>query len=487
MRLVKAVIFIILVSFWFSKSQAQAQIPFVYLNQYFNFEAINSHEILISNTKFDFDDWKVNVSKGSVQMDISAIKNFKYENAYFLIKESGAKSKSIKMPISKNKFLYSFSKNSKYALVCLNQASHFTKIEMCKNLTKLNNLSSKTEFNPEVKIDGMTFDKVGIVVLKDNQESVSFEAKLSEENYLSLLTKKRRIFPRKIEKEALEDFLAIQFVDISLNKNNAWDEKLNLDQTYFEIALDPLLKMKQDIFFKNDKLKANSFNYVYTETKKIKQPMIYDNDTTAELFGIYLGLSGQSSLLKVSLNSDLGKGFRLSQKRIINKWMDAHFGGTLIQTSIVLDSNNLIYNPNQFLYSLNAGINYHFKNKFDLLSEVQIKKDLFFKRHDTTTNAIDIIAGLNKEFSVTPSWAFFQDTDALASVDIGFHYFLATTAEQEAINSGYSYQVGLNYIYKLDMGNLRFHTHYSKRSQNTENFSFFEQTAYYGLGYQYLF
>lgn len=459
-------------------------IPFVYLNQYFNFQIFSNHDLKISDTQIDFDDFKIRQQGQQFVLDIQSFKNVYSTNAWFLIKPKDINGKDVRLNISVDKFQYAFTPTFDVSKICLVQNSIFTKIELCKDP---NAGAPAVDFKPVVKIDGVEFDGSGIVVLKDNIESVNFEALISESNLLRMTTKKRKVYPRRIQKAAEHDYMQIQFVDVNIAKNNSWTDKLNVDQTYFNISLDPLITLKQDIYYKNENVKSAEINYVYLEIKKPVVAQVYYNDTTTEIFAEYIGLGGLSSNLKASLISDLGKGIKISSKQRINNKMDAHYFGSFGQINFINDPNNPIYNTSQSLFSFGGGVAYHLKSKFDVVSKLEIRKDLFFRRHDSTTNSLDILSGINKEISVAPVWSFFENTNSEAHFQFGFSYLLATTAESESINSGLGYKFNFDYIYRLPFGNIKLDTYYYKRQQNSDNFTFNEQTAYYSAGYQYLF
>lgn len=461
-------------------------IPFVYLNQYFNFQIINNHEIKIAETAIDFDNFKISVNGSQIGLDITGVKNFKTSDSSFLIKPRDPQLKDVRLATTNDKLQYVFASPFDIAKICLVQTSAFTRIEMCKDPSG-NSESESTPYKPAVMIDGVPFDGSGIVVLKDNIESVTFEASISQNNSLRMTTKKRKIYPRRIQKVSDQDYMQIQFVDVNIAKGNSWSDKLNVDQTYFNIALDPLIVLKQDIYYKNENVKSSEINYVYVEIKKPVPVPVYYNSTTVDLCGMFIGLGGLSSSLKASLISDLGKGVRISSKLRINNKMDAHYFGSFALINFISDSSNPIYNASQSLFSLGGGVSYHLKSKFDIISKLEIRKDLFFRRHDTTTNSLDVVAGINKELSIAPIWTFFETKSSFAHFQFGFSYLLGTTAESESINSGLGYKFNFDYIYLLSFGNIKFETYYYKRQQNSDNFTFNEQTALYSIGYQYLF
>lgn len=464
----------------------ESKIPFVYLNQYFNFEIINDHEITLAERRFNFNSFIVDAKFESVKIDLKDLKNFKLGGSYLIFKDIKGQEKISRTELTPSQLEYEVANDPSFTHVCLRQSSAFSRLEVCKKINDKGQ-AINSNFNSMTKVDGANFDRLGTVVLKDKKDAVLFEAFLSDTNYLRLVTKKRKIYPRRMTKESADDFLKIQFLDLDLKTNNTWNTQINLDQTYFLILLDPILKMRQDIYLNDSQLKMSSVNFMYVEAKKNDEPEFYDNEFNAEFVAVYLGLIGSSSALKARLNSDLGRGLHLGQRWLAGPKLDGIVNATIFQTNIIPDSANSVYNSSQLIYGMNAGVSYHLAENINLVSLFQLQKDLFIRSHDATTNSLDITSALNKEIHVAPEWIFFRDTNSTAIVNLGFNYILATTADGESVSAGTSYELGLSYSYRISSSQLRIQTGYSKRAQNTESFNFFEQMAFYGIGYQYLF
>ena len=479
------VVFFLMTAMFASQVKAQSKVPFVYLNQYFSFELINENEIKIANRIIDFSTFQVSQDSENIRIQIDNFKSLLINKSTTIsFKDSANQDFGSALLVSFKKKDYLVPKIKEITTVCLNQASLYTKIQLCKKLAEA--VIPDSGFETKVEIDNQPFANFGTVVLKEKAEPVVFSAELSPVNSIQIQSVKRNILPVAIIKKAEQDFFLVQFRDMNIEKKSVWTAKINLDQTAFSILFDPLLTLTQDIFF-SSKVQASSLNYVRTELKKEQSVYIQEYGPTVEPFVIYLGLSGSLPNQNIKLNSDLGKGLKAVYKFKFNKNYDGVLEAYVFSTSIVSDSSNLVFNNSQFLYSAAGGVSFQIYDYIKMVSQIRLRKDLFFKKHDVTTLAVDVYPALDASLALTPQWIFFNSKFAQASVNLGANYVFGTNAEGENINSGLAYQIGLGFTRAFNFGQFQVNTYYSRRSQNTATASISEQAAYYGLGYHLAF
>lgn len=444
---------------------------------------VNDREIIIADQTLNFDQLQFELKEDQILVQINSLYAFKKSQISILFKDSTLKKKaSLKFPI--DKLTTALVRSPDFDFICFEFNSQFSELQACK---KLNPTAGNSIFLPSVLIDGQPFQRSGIVVLKNKDERVLFQAQLSENNLVELRTKKRTIVPKSIQKMANNEEFKVIFQDLETKENLSWNDSININQSFFNIELDPILNLKQDIYFTGKRLKESSLNYVRTESQKPQGPSVYLHSTTFEPFGIYQSAVGSANKLNASVASNFGQGFKIDHRWLVNRNLDAQIDGYTYQTLIISDSANLVNNTTQFFYSAAGGLSYHLRENFDLLGQVVIRKDLFFKVNDQNTKAVDIISGLNKIISVTPRWTFYKNLNSSALLDLGLNYLLPTTADTESVQAGTSVQFGFNYSYEFIFGHLKFETYYLRRAQNSQTFNFSEQAAFYGLGYQYFF
>lgn len=476
--------FLVIAVFSVFNSTASAQnLPFLYLNQYFEYSVINSNQIELAQKVFDFEKLEIVVSKQDLFLNFENLKDWIAQDTVVILKD-GKKGAIQKVLVKENQRVLKINLPAGAVAACLSFSSRFSNAEFCKTFeVKANEISTK----PIVKINARAADLDGTVVLKEKDEVISFLAVLSASNSVLLKTKKRNVLPAAIQKNANDDTLNIKFKDQTQSVNNTWDEKVSLDQAFFLLQLDPVLSLKQDIYFNRPNLKTSAMNYSTTVVKnKVNHPY-QKYGLVTEAFAIFTGIKGKSNALDVSLNSDLGKGLRATYRWPLASNWDGFAQAHIFQTTIVADIGNQIFKPTQLLYAAAGGLNYIFNSKFSFLTELRLQNDLFFKSSSVSAAAVEVTTGLNKILSVTPSWDFYQGLSDRASLDIGGQYLMATEASGQKVNAGFKYTVGLNYSRHLDFGQLSLAMLYANRAQDTESFVFREQVFLYGFGYRLVF
>src|SRR3989338_3220748 len=459
---------------------AQENIPFLYLNQYFTYEVQNASRMTLDGKVIDLEKFEVTVTQDKALVTFESLENWILPTSLFIFKNSKNEIIS-KSKVSKSTLTMHFKLPATATSACLMSTSHFSKFEVCK---QLNSVESEAEIS--VKVDGQQLDTAGSVVLKEKAQAVFFEAHFGTGFSVTLNTKKRSIIPISIQKNATDDFFSVRFRDTNLREANSWDDKINIDQSSVTIQLDPVVSLRQDLYFKNPNVKTRSMNFTKAESKVIVKKIL-NREIKTEVFGVYLGLRGSSATMNVSLNIDLGRGFQATYQWLIDKKMHGYVQGNMYQTTIVVDANTSVGNASQTLYSAAAGVNYHWLSQVDFIAEVRLQRDLFFATSGTSPTGVDMVGGLNKVISVIPVWSFYQNEKHQAWVDAGLHYLMSTTAENISVNSGLKYQLGLGYASAFQIGKFSAQVHYQRRDQNIEGFTFYENAAHFGLGYHYQF
>ena len=171
---------------------------------------------------------------------------------------------------------------------------------------------------------------------------------------------------------------------------------------------------------------------------------------------------------------------------VSSKW-DSFAQAHIFQTTIVADSGNQVLKPTQLLFAAAGGLHYVFNQQFNVLTELRLQSDLFFKSSSASATAVEVITGLNKIVSLMPSWGFYSGFSDYASFDVGAQYLLATEASGQKVNAGFKYLAGLNYSRHLEIGQLSLTVLYANRAQNIEPFDLKEQAFLYGFGYRLAF
>jgi hypothetical protein len=474
----------------------EKRIPFVFLNQYFSYEVAADNKFIISNKTIDFS--KMTFDEGRKKVSINFVDVMKPNLTEYSVSFKDQNQKTIKSEVvppstSIKPVAAQFEIPETVQYVCLVSSNAFTRIEVCKQTI------AKSQPHM-VKVDGQAVEKLGTIVLKDNEKPLVFEARLSDENFFRMATKKRLFYPKTVQKEAQQDELKVRFVDTTVGKRIIWDDVIKPNQTSITVPNDSVINLKQDIFFVNSDVQKMAINYSAPEPAPVKEtgkskvavkkPDVYitpDHQYVFEPFAAFLALSGNSPTLQANLVSDMGKGLKFSYRKRKSETEELQFNVMAYQVGISNDMNlSTIGNSSQLLFSTAVGWKYMYTDTLGFTPEVELKQDLFFKNTLGTPN-VDIVSGLNKQVSANPFWIFYDSNHSQASLDLGVTFILPTSAGGLSVKSGYKYKYGATYQYRYPDGALLIGVSTGKRSQDFDDFKFSENFLIMSAGYSLYF
>ncbi len=455
------------------------QLPFLYLNQYFEYDIKSQDEIFLAGKTFNFANFKISVEGSKAEVELLLLKPWIMTNSSLIFKNK-ASALIQKVAVTKGNLNYTLLIPPQATSLCLVSNSRFSETEFCKSLV----ITKAEDFQVQVSADGEVLDKSGLVVLKDKVGVLNFSAVLSADQIVLLKTKKRNVLPISVKKLADVDTMTIVFRDQGLTEKNAWEEKINIDQSFVVLRLDPLVSVKQDLYFNESVSKQSPLSYSST-TVKAKSPLrIEENGITTEVFGVFSGSKASSPNLNVSLNSDLGKGIRSTYRWGISAKIRGFAQAQIYQINIFSDSLNSIKGTNQMPYAAAIGAEYQLQNRLSVLAQGRIHKDLFLQQ--SGASGVEIITGHNAEVAVAPTYQIYRSLDSKLSADLMGSYLYSSEAAGTSA-SGFKAQLGLSYIRRFEFGQFALSSRYGMRSQKFGEFEFTEQLVDYGLGYHYLF
>lgn len=480
------------------------RVPFVFLNQYFSYDMLSSDKIVVSDKLVNFSYFSIDVGHKIVFVDLSKVAQFRFSNYSLILKDQnknivGKKVLPIAGPDSIGQKKYVFPATA--ASACIVSTNPFTYFEMCKRIVPDSSQIS------QIKIDGQQVENKSVVVLKDNEKPIVFEANLSAQNFVKLVTKKRLFYPKSIRKDVQQTAMKVKFIDTGLPvANNAWEDNVDVSWSSLNVPKDSILNLKQDIFFTNPNVQSVAIDYtgadlpvkqqapppepVKLKTVAAPKPDIYivpDHQYVIEPFTEFSGLKGDSPSIAANLASDLGKGLKFSYRKKMEDLNELQATFIGYQTSISSDVNQATINgSSQLLFSAGVGMRYSLTESIAVTPEFELEQDLFFK-NTVGSSTIDIVNGLNKQFNVKPSWTFYSTKYSKASLDVGLSYILPTSASGLSVKSGYKYSYGGTYQYRFPEGALLLNAKLGLRKQDFEDVAFSENFLIMSAGYSFYF
>ncbi|MBC7466752.1 MAG: hypothetical protein H7256_12235 [Bdellovibrio sp.] len=491
----KIVLLAILCVSFFAQAQVEKRIPFVFLNQYFSYDLLSADRIVISDKVINFSDFVIDPSKKAVTIDLLKLSKWQF-SAYTMVLKRADQTLLGKLELRVAQA--SSTPSKKYGIpagtgaVCIVSANNFSRIEICKTL------AGSDKQVKEVRIDGQVVENKSIVVLKDNLKSILFEANLSSENSVKLVTKKRMFYPRSITKEAAQPVLQVRFIENGYPLNQGWNDQVDVNQSAISVPKDSILKLEQDLYFTNSAIQSLAVDYAAPEApvkqvakpKPVKKPDVYIDPRyqyIIEPFTVFAGLKGSGSTIEANLASDLGKGLRFSYRRKLEQGNELQAYFSAYQMNISSDVNQTaINNAAQMLMGAGVGWKHMLTRSIGIIPQIELQQDVFFKNLIGSAQ-IDIVNGLNKQASANPFWIFYSDKLSLATLDAGLTYILPTSAGGQIVKSGYKYKVGATYQYRFPEGALIFNIQSGQRKQNFEDISYSENFLIMGAGYSFYF
>lgn len=505
------------------------RIPFVFLNQYFTYEVLNSSKFDISGNVIDFDDLNIDSSKNSVIVNLTHFNQFRYPALTMQILDSNGKvlgKKEIKTDSNgtpeQNLKKFSFTQNA--GSICLISSNTFTQLVICKKIDRMASESTPIEKKSFIKIDSQVVENKSTVVLKDNDNPIVLEAFLSHANTIKLITKKRLFYPTIIEKQVGALELKATFADIFEGtqgfKQNDWSAVIDINQAVLEVPKDSIVRLKQDIFFLNKNIQNTTVSYmapvaapvatpvvtpppvvakseeivkkVETQTirTQVQKEEVYitpDHQYVLEPYFKFAAFKAEAQTLQATLVSDLGKGFQFEYRKRKSDNQELDINAFIYQLSISSDLNNsVINNASQLLYGASVGWKYYLTDTLGITPAFIFSQDLFFKNASGSTQ-IDIVSGLNKSLAVNPFWNFYSSKLSKAYLEAGAAYILPTDASGLSVKSGYNYSLGLTYQYRYPRGAILLNATTGKRSQDFDSFKFSENYLTMSAGYSLYF
>ena len=154
-------------------AKAESQLPFLYLNQYFNYDIVSASEITISDKSFDFKKFIISSEDKNIVFNLESLDRWLLPGSKLVFKNAENISLGQKR-ILKDKFIYRILKPEDAVSVCLVSSSVFSEIQFCKTIST----TDTTELKPQVSANGEPIDKEGTVVLKESFAAASINTVL---------------------------------------------------------------------------------------------------------------------------------------------------------------------------------------------------------------------------------------------------------------------------------------------------------------------
>jgi hypothetical protein len=462
------------------------ELPFRYLNQYFTYEIDLPQNILLNDRSYNMDDIKVSRQEDRLKLSLgeSLSKNIKSGRIEFLSSDKRKLSdRDVELTGSKLEIDTEFPEGLAY--VCLVADSKYSVVRMCKPIDSKNDTAKTVEESlKKVSADDADLGDSGQIVLQDSKLRSNLNIEFKNGDWFYFETERRKVYPSTINKAADSLQMNIRFVDLD-DQTVAYDDVILVGQRFFEIKLDPLISIRQDIVFNGADIRKVAISKTLIDRAKVT--VLTKNRLTVTPIISYQQFIGDNANLSFKLRSSAGFGLGANYKKNFSPYWDWHIGGSFVSTKIVYDeSTKTLTGKDQSLMELYGGVYHRLSSKWDLQGSVGVKTDIFVKPINTD-EGLEALSGMNKFLEGVAIWNAYEDKIFEVAIPISLRFMLPGSAGGVEAKFGTGFNVGANGMLKMDWGRILFGFKYGSRMQNFDDFNFKEDYYQMHGGIIYLF
>ncbi len=463
--------------------ETKNKLPFVYLNQYFTYKLINPDTLQINDTKYDLNDLIVTVNESSLDIELKGTFESFNKDAGFLILTKTEKS-AIVVQFTNADGKFSVTRSGKNILdaeyVCLYKKNQFTSVQVCKSIE-----AQKDTRGSSLTINNQTVNSEGTVILNEtNNQKIILSLSRKNNDFIKIETIKRVVLPVKLEKAKDSEDFDIQFIDAG-NSRLAWEDKINLNQNYFDLKFDELMTLKQGIYFNNTITVEKGLSQTFIDRDQIQKK--YYNKLSFEPILVFSELAGKSATTEAILRSDLAIGVSITGDHYLENGNNVYGSFSYYNSKLSLTTNNTrILNPETSLITLASGYKYKLTDKWDFAIEGRLQEDTFFNQVNSTT--IALTKSLIKVVGVVPEYTFYNSGKLSLSSSLGAYILLPTDVPNTSTTAlGTLLKFDIRSSYKVSWGRLTGGVSYGNRNQKNDVYTYNAADVTYRVGLMYLF
>lgn len=463
-------------------TKASDRLPFSYLNQYYTYENVDETSFKINGKIHSVNSLKIIKTDDGIQIvfkDISL-----YKTKMMRLEIINKKNKIIKeFPISSPNLNKEFKQSipidyEQIKAVCFISKNEFTIIKICE-------IANKSELKkPELlkySANNVLLNLSGQIVLNDKIDRVIFKVKSSD--YLfELTTVNKKIIANRTYKIEKSNTLQVEFVELNNPDRYNFKKEIKLSDTYFEISIDDLITVYQDIAFVEEDLLNKSVDYEFKDWKVRKY-----NKLGVEPIGLYSFLLVESTPFNAKIISDLSKGIKLYLTRYTSTNRENYSSLKLLLLQSRNDTNsNTIKNKDPSLLGLEVGTRYY--QTPNLLYDLNIKLDeLFYAEYDESSSTINIVKTYTPIISGTTNFILYEIDKWRLHVLGGIGLVGPSSIPSGQTQMAFDFTLASQLTYKVRGGRFYYGLTYSSYKTSNSVYSFTHKSLEHKIGFYYLF
>ncbi|MES2803514.1 MAG: hypothetical protein V4654_13555 [Bdellovibrionota bacterium] len=475
-----------------------SKLPFVFLNQYFEYDVSEGKIFTVGGHKIDWNDDFAQIVDGKLlikKQDILlaglwniSIKD-KANKVVFSVKEQDITAlRTFVLPPATG--TVNLATNA--TTVCLSSRNVITQYLMCKSLVPVPPVASEEQY-PEVLIAKKKSNKFGRVILNQPKKSILFEVKVNEVESIKLTTRKRLIIPSTVKKNVARKDYQIKFVDVEWD-NYSWQANVGYEQEAFRVPNDNLVTVYQDYFNKDHSNKELDLVYYVPPYKRMKILNMY---SFSPFFG-FSKFSGNTRTKNVSMLSEYDISLRTYIMKQMPKeekwrWFTQYFhfwtaSANFRSIKYVSEVNSVtIANPSGFLYNFSGSVNRGYNDRLSYAFRAAIEKNTAVDYLSTSSSVVNVSSILNKEIGVQGSLNMYDKGRFVSFLHAGYSILLPTdiSGSTSKIGSRTYFRADLHYADGHKLFGVGFH--YNLRDQQTALQKLKDQSFDYTASYSVAF
>ncbi len=497
------------------------QLPFVFLNQYIEYDVSEGKIFNIGGHKIDWNDDFATIKDGKLlikkqEILLAGLWNITVKNpknkVVFTVKDQDLNAlRTFPMPASATATLFmapepvmpseevsgtvaAAPQSQELVIapgttVCLSTRNKITQYLMCKSLTPMTPL----EGYPQVQIAKKKVNPYGRLILNQPKKSILFDVKINELESIKLTTRKRLIIPSTVKKNVARKDYQIKFIDVEMD-NYSWETNVGYEQEAFKIPNDNLVTAYQDYFNKDNSNKELDLVYYVPPYKRMKILNMY---SISPFFG-FSRFEGNTRTKNVSILSEYDISLRTYIMKQMPKeekyqWFAKYFhfwtaSANFRSIKYVSNVNSVtVANPQGFLYNLSGSVNRALTDRISYAIRAAVEKNTAVDYNSNNSSEVNMSSVLNKELGVQGSLNMYDRGRFVSFLHAGYAWLLPTdiSGSQSKMGTRAYFRTDLHYADGNKLYGVGFH--YNLRNQETQLQKLKDQSFDYTASYSVAF
>ena len=475
------------------------KLPFVFLNQYLEYDVSEGKIFSIGDHKIDWNDDFAQIVDGKLLLKkqdilLGGLWNISLKDqankVVFNIKEQNLSDlRTFVLPVASGT---ATPIAERATTVCLNSRNKITQYLMCKSLLPVPPAANDAQY-PEVSISKKKANKFGRVILNQPKKSILFEVKVNDVESIKLTTRKRLIIPSTVRKNVANKNYQIRFVDVEWD-NYSWDTNVAYEQEAFKIPNDNLVTVYQDYFNKDNSNKELDLTYYVPPYKRMRIMNMYS-------FSPFFGFSkfeGNTRTKNTLILSEMDISLRTyimmqMPKEERWKWFTQYFhfwtaSANFRAIKYVSEVNSVtIANPSGFLFNFSGSVNRAYNERISYAFRAAIEKNTAIDYNSSAPSVVNMSSVLNKEIGVQGTLNMYDRGRFVSYLHLGYSMLLPTdiSGSQSKIGSRTYFRTDVHYADGNKLFGVGFH--YNLRDQQTALQKLKDQSFDYTASYTVAF